>query len=838
MLQIVNRNNQATQVVPLKNVNIHSTIRSFAADVTITQVFRNDEAIPIESVYCFSIEEQAAIYAFVARIDNREIVAELKEKKEAQKDYTEALEQGHGAYLMEQDEKSQDNFIINIGALPPSKECTITISYVTELDLVQGSIIRFVVPTTIAPRYNPERGGISSPAGTNAQYVQTSPYTIEFCCQVENLDGNQIARINSSSHPIEIDLSQRDCYTVKFAQQNTHLDRDILINIELAEKHDTFIATIESNAVMATFMPTEDDCQRVTKFGNETNEFIFIVDCSGSMDDENKIELARQATLLFLKSLPMNCHFNIIRFGSNYVTLFNEITVVYNEDNARQAEALVKTMQADLGGTELLKPLKWLEQHAPTQGQSRQIFLLTDGEISNVTEVLDLCRSMASSTRIFSFGLGHSPSRSLVKGLARSTNGRFVFIPPNSTVDVYVGEQLQKALQRCITNVGVKWNLSTAVVETVPNQLPPVYAKDRLIVYGLLDDKSIPFDHNSSVELQVDQQQLSVARISRIPSISENGMIARLAAKALILELQHAKLSAKRTTVGSPQSRFQDNLEESNDSTISKLKEIEKKRIIELSLKHKILSPHTAFIGIEKRTDGNNAHMALREVPIQISVDDQHLRPTLHKLTNAARSSSINLMTCPTYSFSRHCRGGRGLGLVGAAGWNASNKRSYDSQSYSTNSYSANYRQERSRRRSRSRSRSRSPPNREDYFLNRSNKHIRNVPTQSNPSEWPSNDQDIVRHLIDKQNFNGLWHLDAESIRHLTGKPLANFQSIHTDIPVLISAIVLILLETRFGAFVSMWHGVAQKARTIIIEKLGKDPKNLETLLESIRKQL
>ncbi|CAF4119300.1 unnamed protein product, partial [Rotaria sordida] len=128
MLQTVNQTNQLTQIVPLKNVNIHSTIRSFAADVTITQVFRNDETMPIEAVYCFPIEEQAAICAFIARIDNREIVAELKEKKEAQKYYTEALEQGHGAYLMEQDEKSQDNFIINVGALPPSKECTITIS--------------------------------------------------------------------------------------------------------------------------------------------------------------------------------------------------------------------------------------------------------------------------------------------------------------------------------------------------------------------------------------------------------------------------------------------------------------------------------------------------------------------------------------------------------------------------------------------------------------------------------------------------------------------------------------------------------------------------------------
>src|SRR5579862_7134976 len=49
------------------------------------------------------------------------------------------------------------------------------------------------------------------------------------------------------------------------------------------------------------------------------------------------------------------------------------------------------------------------------------------------------------------------------KGLARATNGRFVFIPPDANVDVYVGEQLQKALQPCITNVRVKWNLGVPI---------------------------------------------------------------------------------------------------------------------------------------------------------------------------------------------------------------------------------------------------------------------------------------------------------------------------------------------------------------------------------------
>ena len=75
------------------------------------------------------------------------------------------------------------------------------------------------------------------------------------------------------------------------------------------------------------------------------------------MGSENKIGLAAQAMLLFLKSLPVNCHFNIVRFGSQHQALFNEITAVYNKENAQKAEQLVKNMRADLGGTELVSIL-------------------------------------------------------------------------------------------------------------------------------------------------------------------------------------------------------------------------------------------------------------------------------------------------------------------------------------------------------------------------------------------------------------------------------------------------------------------------------------------------
>jgi hypothetical protein len=358
---VLGQQKQQPEYVPLKRVNIEATVNAFAADVTITQVFRNDETTPIEAVYCFPIEEQAAIYTFVARIDDREINAQLKEKKEAQQEYNDALQQGHGAYLLEQDERSQDNFIINIGALLPSKECTIIIGYVTELDLVHGSTIRFVVPTTIAPRYNPEKGDIASPAGTTSKYVQLSPYTIDFRCHIEKRLGSQaeqIIRVSSSSHPIEINLGQQDAYVVTFAQQNTHLDRDILINIELSDRRKSTIVAVEPGAVMATFIPTEEECHQASE-KDLINEFIFVVDCSGSMQNENKIGLAQQAMLLFLKSLPVNCHFNIVRFGTQYRTLFNDITAIYNETNAQEAEQLIKQLKADLGGTELVSSISF-----------------------------------------------------------------------------------------------------------------------------------------------------------------------------------------------------------------------------------------------------------------------------------------------------------------------------------------------------------------------------------------------------------------------------------------------------------------------------------------------
>ncbi|CAF3851591.1 unnamed protein product [Rotaria sp. Silwood1] len=413
--------------------------------------------------------KNAAIYGFVARIDDeREIVAEIKEKKAAQQEYTQALAQGHGAFLLEQDEVSNDIFTISVGA------------------------------------------------------------------------------------------------------------RDIIIDVELSDVRRNTIAAIDNGAVMISFIPTEQDCRQESN--NMMNEFFFVIDCSGSMAGDDKIGLARKAMLLFLKSLPVNCRFNIIRFGSKFSALFtDQVTREYNKENMCQAEAMIKDMGADLGGTELLMPLRWLKENKPPASCVRQIFLLTDGEVSNVSEVTNLCRDMAAYTRIFSFGLGHSPSRALVKGLARATNGYFNFIAPHTNVDIYVAEQLARALQPSIADVYVKWNTNQRILYKVPEHAPPVFVGDRLLFYALLDE-TMPFDHTTTVELFVGMQQqpIGLARIDHVPSVLGSQFVMRLAAKALLRELW-------------------------NDQ-----KTIDKELLVNISIKYGILCPYTAFIGVERRFNTNN----------------------------------------------------------------------------------------------------------------------------------------------------------------------------------------------------------------------------------------
>ena len=107
---------------------------------------------------------------------------------------------------------------------------------------------------------------------------------------------------------------------------------------------------------------------------------------------------ASEALILFLKSLPEDCHFNIYGFGSTFKSLFPSC-VPYTQQNLDTATQHAQRLKADLGGTELLPPLKHIFQQPTLAGKDRQIFVLTDGEVSNTGACISLVKSNADRAR-------------------------------------------------------------------------------------------------------------------------------------------------------------------------------------------------------------------------------------------------------------------------------------------------------------------------------------------------------------------------------------------------------------------------------------------------------
>src|SRR4029453_8404599 len=144
-----------------------------------------------------------------------------------------------------------------------------------------------------------------------------------------------------------------------------------------------------------------------------------------------------------------------------------------------------KGVGESLGGRKPRPPLKWILEKPVREGLPRQLFILTDGQVSNTEAVIALVRKHSVETRVFTFGIGAGASAHLVRGIARAGEGEAEFIHPGERIEEKVMRQLKRALTPALTDVQVDWNGLS--VTPAPHHLPAVCAGGRLLAYGLLD---------------------------------------------------------------------------------------------------------------------------------------------------------------------------------------------------------------------------------------------------------------------------------------------------------------------------------------------------------------
>ena len=68
----------------------------------------------------------------------------------------------------------------------------------------------------------------------------------------------------------------------------------------------------------------------------------------------NRMQIAIDACVLFVQSLPLGCKFSVLSFGTSWSQVFDEEFVDYNEDTKRRAITSIKLFEDNMGGTEIL----------------------------------------------------------------------------------------------------------------------------------------------------------------------------------------------------------------------------------------------------------------------------------------------------------------------------------------------------------------------------------------------------------------------------------------------------------------------------------------------------
>ncbi|XP_078686407.1 von Willebrand factor A domain-containing protein 5A-like isoform X3 [Branchiostoma floridae x Branchiostoma belcheri] len=610
---------KTAKAVPLKEINVQVDIIGYVSNVTSSLEYQNEEDNPIEAVFVFPLDESSAVYKFEALIEGRRVIGKVKEKQKAREEYDDAIASGEGAFLLEEDDRAGDVFKCSVGNLPPKTSATVRLSYVSELPVEADSSLKFVLPAVLNPRYSSGTEAAvyddTYMAGPTDADVLTSdvPYVLKLKVNVSS--PNSIDKIESPKSSLDVTYGGTSAQVT--LKDDHKFDSDVELYVHYKDKHRPFAVTelgqgtegfMADHTVMLTFVPDLSRDDLVTTCG----EFIFILDRSGSMSGSN-IKNARETLLLFLKSLPVGCYFNIVGFGSSYKTLFNN-SQKYDNKSLKTACKALKEMEADLGGTEILQPLQFVYKQPAIEGHPRQLFLLTDGDVWDTQACVSEVAKHADSARCFSVGIGEGASTALVKGVARAGRGKAEFVSGTDRLQAKVMWLLSCALQPTVTGVSLTWQLPDGVTAVpIPSTPPPIFSGDRFIMYAQLQGQ-LPvagtegsvtlsgqvlqeeIQHTLNLTLQPQDQEMPGAEDSPDPK-----QLHRLAAKTLVKELE-VKLEKDGDNTGSD-----------SDKTVS---DSAKKQIVDLSVAANVVSKFTSFIGVDsERGEPIEGAMIRRDIP-------------------------------------------------------------------------------------------------------------------------------------------------------------------------------------------------------------------------------
>lgn len=467
--------------LPLKDTRVDVAISGVIADVTVRQIYENRGTRPIHARYIFPASTRAAVYGMTMTVGDVRIVARIREREQAAREFDSAKREGKSASLLE--ESRPNVFTMKVANVLPGDTISVELRY-TELLVPTDGVYEFVYPTVVGPRYSERRESQVSPG---EEFVR-APYThegelprSEFHLSGVVSAGVPLQELASSSHQLTVRSAGPGRAEMVLADsERLSGNRDFVLRYRLAGEEIASGVLLYRGTNENFFLMVAEPPQVVAADDVPPREYIFVLDVSGSMHGF-PLDTAKGLMSDLANGLRVSDTFNIVVFadGSN---IFSPVSVPATRANLTRALQFIGQRNGG-GGTRLLAALERAVALPRQSNVSRSIVLVTDGYIEAESDVFDYVRAHLDEVNVFAFGIGSSVNRFLIEGVARAGLGEpFIVTKPDEATEA--ATRFRRYIDTpVLTGIDVTFRGFDAY-DVEPGKVPDLFSSRPIVVFG------------------------------------------------------------------------------------------------------------------------------------------------------------------------------------------------------------------------------------------------------------------------------------------------------------------------------------------------------------------
>ncbi len=461
-------------VPPLAMLNHKVTIAidDQVAVTKVEQTFRNHTDRQLEATYIFPVPKGASVNKFTMWIDGKETSGELIEAGKARDVYTSIVRRTQDPGLLEY----MNNGLLRMRVFPvPAKgDQKVALSY-TAVAQREGGLVEYVYPLK-----------------TDGKATATLE---EFSVKATVKSQHGVQNVYSPTHAINLKKTSDKEVSVEFNREQALLDKDFQLVYTLGDK-DVSLTALTHRPVSAEngyFMFLVSPRVEIPKDYQVPRDMVLVLDTSGSMRANGKMEQAKKAMRYCLDNLSGKDRFAMINFATT-VNKYKDNLIDATSEQVAQARKWVDALEPT-GGTAINDALAAALSLRPTdETRTFTVVFFTDGQPTigeTVPEkiVKNVTARNTGNTRVFTFGVGHDVNATMLDQIAEQTRAVATYVRPEEDIEAKVSGLYSKISHPVLANLKLSTTADVTLSEVYPAQLPDLFHGSQLTVLGRFGGK-------------------------------------------------------------------------------------------------------------------------------------------------------------------------------------------------------------------------------------------------------------------------------------------------------------------------------------------------------------